>query len=61
MKKHVVNKLDIIKIYINPLFHKVVQTAEVTALRGGKFMHTEDIKFLMRKDKVSFLQFGNRD
>ncbi|CAB3980800.1 transcription initiation SPT3 homolog isoform X2 [Paramuricea clavata] len=29
----------------------VVQTAEVTALRGGKFMHTEDIKFLMRKDK----------
>lgn len=34
------------------IFYQVVQTAEVTALRGGKFMHTEDIKFLMRKDKV---------
>ncbi|XP_046848360.1 protein SPT3-like isoform X2 [Xenia sp. Carnegie-2017] len=44
-----------VKLYwISLWYHlqQVVQTAEVTALRGGKFMHTEDVKFLMRKDKA---------
>ena len=32
---------------------QVVRAAEVTNMRGGRFMSVEDIIFLMRKDKVS--------
>ena len=33
---------------------QVVRAAEVTNMRGGRFMSVEDIIFLMRKDKVGF-------
>lgn len=33
---------------------QVVRAAEVTNMRGGRFMSVEDIIFLMRKDKVSW-------
>lgn len=35
------------------LILQVVRAAEVTNMRGGRFMSVEDIIFLMRKDKVS--------
>lgn len=34
---------------------QVVRAAEVTNMRGGRFMSVEDIIFLMRKDKVGFM------
>ena len=35
------------------LILQVVRAAEVTNMRGGRFMSVEDIIFLMRKNKVS--------
>ena len=52
------------KIPMKVLFHnspyflinqQVVRAAEVTNMRGGRFMSVEDIIFLMRKDKVGFM------
>ena len=31
---------------------QIIRAAEVTNMRGGRFMSIEDIIFLMRKDKV---------
>ena len=31
-----------------------MQTADVTSMRGGKFMSIDDILFLLKRDKVCF-------